>query len=63
MTVTSVAVATTKFLFGMCHCTVDSNVGTDEFSLLLLILHVCGHAWTRALAITRFSGHGLGLKV
>ena len=41
MTVTSVAVATTKFLFGMC---VDSDVGTVDFSLVLEILHVCGNA-------------------
>jgi len=27
VTVTTIAVATTKFLFGMCNCTVDSDVG------------------------------------
>ena len=37
--VSSVAVATT-FLFGM----VDSDVGTDKFSLVLRTSHVCGHA-------------------
>ena len=26
---------TTKFLFGMCDCTVDSDVGTGDFSLVL----------------------------
>ena len=41
MTVTSVAVATTKFLFGMCDGTVDSDVGTGNLLLLLEISHVC----------------------
>jgi len=40
VTVTIVAVATTKFLFGTCDCTVDSDVGTGDFSLVLGILHV-----------------------
>ena len=44
MTVTSVAVATKKFLFGMCDCTVHSDVGTNDFSLVLRTLHVYGHA-------------------
>ena len=44
MTVTSVTVATTKYLFGMYDYTVGSNVGTDEFSLVLRLLHGCGHA-------------------
>ena len=48
MTVTSVTVATTKFLFGMCDCTVDSDVGTEDFSLVLRILHVCGKARVRS---------------
>ena len=48
MTVTSVAVATTQFLFCMCNCTVDSEVGTGDFSLVLEILHVCGHAQVRS---------------
>ena len=48
MTDTSVAVATTKFLFGMCDCTVDSDVGTGDFSLVPGILHVCGHAHVRS---------------
>ena len=43
MTVTSIAVVTMKFLFGMCDCTVDVDVGMGDFSLLLWILHVCGH--------------------
>ena len=41
VTVTVVAVATTKFLFGMCIWTGDSDVGTSNFSLELDILHVC----------------------
>ena len=31
----SLAVATTTFLFGMCDCTADSNVSTGDFSLAL----------------------------
>ena len=31
VTVTNVAVATTKFLFGMCDCTVDSDIGQAIF--------------------------------
>ena len=40
MTVTDVAVAATKFLFGMCDRTIDSDVGTGDFLLVLGILHV-----------------------
>jgi len=48
VTVTSVAVATTKSLFGMCDCTLDSDVGTDEFSLVRGILNLCGKAHVRS---------------
>ena len=48
MKVTSVAVAAAKFPFGMCDCTVDSDVGTGDFSLVLGILHVCGHSRMRS---------------
>ena len=48
MTVTSIAVATTKSLFGMCDCTVDSDVGTGAVSLVLGISYVCGHADVRS---------------
>ena len=41
MTVTSVAVTTTRFLFDMYDCTDDSDVG-------LGILHVCEHAQVRS---------------
>ena len=44
MTVTSVAVATTKSLFGKCNCTVDGDVGTGDFLLVLGILHLYGRA-------------------
>ena len=37
-----------KFLFGMCDCMVDSDVGTGEFSLVLGILHVCGQVHMRS---------------
>ena len=47
MTVSIVAVTTTKSLFGMCNCTVDSDVGTGDFSNVQRILHVCGHAHVR----------------
>ena len=40
VTVTIVTVGTIKFPFGMCHCTVGSDVATGDFSLLLGILHV-----------------------
>ena len=43
ITFTSVAVATTQFLFGMCDCIVDSNVGVGDCLLMLGILHMCGH--------------------
>ena len=33
MTITSVAVTIAKFIFGMCDCTVDSDVGMGDFSL------------------------------
>ena len=48
VTVTSAAGATLKFLFGMCDCTVDSDVGNGDFSLVLGILHVYGHAHVRS---------------
>ena len=37
----SFAVATTKFLFGMCDCMVDSDVGIGDFLFMLGILHMC----------------------
>ena len=37
-----------KFLFGMCDCTVDSDVGTCNFTLLLGILHFCGLVHVRS---------------
>ena len=43
MTVTSLAVAMVMFLFGMCHCAVDSVVGTSNCLLVLGILHLSGH--------------------
>ena len=48
MTVTSVAIVTTKSLFGMCDCTVDIDVGTGDFSLVLGIFHVRGHEHMRS---------------
>ena len=48
MTVDTVRVATTKFLFGLCDCTVDSNVGTGDFSLAQGNLHMRGYAHVRS---------------
>ena len=48
VTVTNVAVATTKFLFGICDCTVDRDVDAGDFSLVLGNLQVCGHAYERS---------------
>ena len=42
----SVAIATTKLLFGTCDCNVDSDVGTGNFSLVLGMDHTCLRAWT-----------------
>ena len=47
VTVTIVAGATTKVLLGLCDFTVDSDVGMRDFSLVLRILHACGHAHVR----------------
>ena len=41
MTLASIEVATTKFLFDMCNCTSDSDIGKGDFSLVLGNLHVC----------------------
>ena len=46
--VTSVAVVTMKFLFGMCDCSVDSDIGTSNYSSVLEILHMCGYAHVRS---------------
>ena len=48
VTVTSIAVATMKFPFGKCNYAVDIDVGTGDFSLLLGILLMCGHAHVRS---------------
>ena len=44
MTVTSVAVVTTKFLSGMCVCMADIDAGKGELLLILGILHDFGHS-------------------
>ena len=41
MTVTGAVVVTAELLFGMCNCTVESDVGSCDFSLVLGIPHVC----------------------
>ena len=41
VTVTSIAVATTKFLFGMCDYTVDNDVDAGDFSRVLAIFRAC----------------------
>ena len=57
MTFTSVAVTITKVVFDMRNYTVDSDVGTGDFSLELGMLQVCGQAH----AIARVCSHGLYL--
>ena len=47
VTVTSFAAATAKFPFSMCDWAIHSVVGTDDFSLVLKILHVYGQAHMR----------------
>ena len=42
MTVTTVAVATAKFQFGICDCRVNNDVDTSDFACVWT-LHVCGH--------------------
>ena len=49
VTVTGVEVETTKCLFGLCDCTVDTEFGTCDFE----------RVWIRARAIACVSGHGL----
>ena len=39
------AEATTEFLFVIYDCTVHSDVGTGNFSLMLGILLICGHTY------------------
>ena len=53
---TSVAVATKKFLFGMCDCTVDSDVDMGYFFARAMDF-AC--MWPHARAIASVSGHGL----
>ena len=48
LTVTNVAVATTKFLFCMSNYTVDSDVGTGDVLRVPAILHMCGYAHVRS---------------
>ena len=53
-TVTGVEVATTKFLFGICYCTVDRVWHVRFFARARDFARV----WTRARAIACVSGHG-----
>lgn len=55
MTFTSVYVVTMKLYFGILDCTVDNDVGTGHFLLMLGILHVYVHT----LAVAYLSGQGL----
>ena len=48
VTVTNVAVGTTYLLLGTCDCTVNSDVGTGDFSFARGIMQVCGHAHVRS---------------
>ena len=53
VTVNTLAVVTTKFLFGMYDCMVDNDVGTGDFPLELGILHVQPNAqkWHKELML------------
>ena len=51
MTDISVALETTKFLFGICDCTVDSDVGRSDTLLGLGILQACERACVRSRVI------------
>ena len=61
MIVTSVGVVTTKFLFGMCDCTVGSGVGTGNLSIALGFLHMCGqaHLQSHVAECLDLSHHGI----
>ena len=48
MTVASFAVELTKFVSGICDCSVDSDAGTGEILLVPGALHVYRHAIARA---------------
>ena len=37
-----------KVLIGMCDCMVDNDIGTSDFSLVLVILYVYGNAHVRS---------------
>ena len=41
VTAISFAVVTTKFLFDVCNCMVDNDVGTGNFLLLQGFFYVC----------------------
>ena len=56
MTITSVAAVTTKFLFSMCNCMVDSDAGMYSF---LLVLGGFAHVWAGPCEITFVSRHEL----
>ena len=45
----ALAVATTKFVFGMYDCEAGSDAGTGDFCVVLWILHMGGHirTWDR----------------
>ena len=57
MVFTSVTVVTTKSLFGMCDCMVDSDVGEGSSSLMLGILYLCRNM----IFVAHVSGLGLNL--
>ena len=59
---TSDAVATTKFLFGMCDYTADSDASTGYFSFVPEILHVCGHARVRSHVSTGMDWEGMNIS-
>ena len=48
VTITSVTVETTKFIFCMCDCKVDSDACMENSSLMLEVLQVCGRVHVRS---------------
>ena len=57
LAVNSVAVVTTRFISGMCYCTVHSDVGTGDFSGVLGIWHMCTYGFHHASIISFQGGH------
>ena len=60
MTVTSVPIVITTFLFGMHNGMVHNSIGIGDFSLMLGILHICV-AHTHAIIYVSMHGQDIVL--